>query len=119
MRPNIETLITTLKRNKGEYVPLIELGIDQSVKEKFLDRPLLSLKDDVDFWKNAGYDYIKLQPIADFNPSGLNTKKNITKTSLSGLPDCQISLWSSPTTHSPRQGILGHLQLFAGIPVVE
>jgi len=68
MRPNIEYLKQTLKRGKAPYVPLIELGIHPFIKEKFLGKKIISLKDEVEFWCSAGYDYTKLQPEVDFNP---------------------------------------------------
>ncbi len=68
MRPDIQVLIDTLKRKKSAYIPLAELGIHPKIKAQFLGRPLKTLKDDVDFWHQAGYDYIKLQPQVDFNP---------------------------------------------------
>jgi len=79
MRPDIEQLKITLKRGKADFLPIAELGIHQSIKEKFLGRPIQTLKDDVDFWFEAGYDYIKLQPGVDFNPiaAGLDGDKTI------------------------------------------
>ena len=53
----------------GEYIPICELGIHNTIKEKLLGKPIYDLKDDVQFWHKAGYDYIKLQPDVDFNPS--------------------------------------------------
>lgn len=78
MRPNIEQFKKTLKRGKADYVPICELGIHPRIREKFLGRPIQSLKDHVDFWYQAGYDYIKLQPRADFNPAkiGLTSEKS-------------------------------------------
>lgn len=71
MNPNIEQFKKTLKRGKADYVPVCELGVHPIMKERLLGRPIHSLKDDIDFWHQAGYDYIKLQPTADFNPSKL------------------------------------------------
>ena len=68
MNPNIESFIKTLKRGKAHYVPIAELGIHRSIMEKYIGHPILSLHDEVEFWHKAGYDYIKLQPAADFNP---------------------------------------------------
>jgi len=68
MRPNKDNLIQTLRRKKASYIPLIELGIHPLIKEKILGRKIVNLKDEVDFWCSAGYDYVKLQPGADFNP---------------------------------------------------
>jgi uroporphyrinogen decarboxylase len=74
MKPDIDNLITTIRRGKGHSVPLIELGIHPAIKERFLGRPVHTLSDEIRFWESAGYDYIKLQPVADFDPSG---KKSI------------------------------------------
>ncbi|HID40508.1 MAG TPA: nucleoside 2-deoxyribosyltransferase [Calditrichaeota bacterium] len=68
MPPDINGFIKTLRGGKARYIPIAELGVHPIIKEKFIGRPLQSLQDDVDFWRQAGYDYIKLQPIADFNP---------------------------------------------------
>ncbi|MCD6206171.1 MAG: nucleoside 2-deoxyribosyltransferase [Candidatus Marinimicrobia bacterium] len=76
MRPDIEQFKMTLKRGKADYIPLAELGIHPLIKAKFLGRPITNLKDDVDFWYQAGYDYIKLQPGADFNPDKLFLQDN-------------------------------------------
>lgn len=80
MNPNIEQFKLTLKRGKAAYVPIAELGIHPIIKERLLGRPVKSLKDDVDFWHKAGYDYIKLQPIADFNPGKLFLQDNENST---------------------------------------
>jgi len=76
MGPDIEQFKLTLKRGKADYVPVAELGIHPLIKAKFLGRPIQTLKDDVDFWHQAGYDYIKLQPAADFNPDKLFLQDN-------------------------------------------
>jgi uroporphyrinogen decarboxylase len=85
MRPDITQLIKTLKRGKASYVPIVELGVHPVIKEKFLGHPLHSLRDDVEFWRRAGYDYIKLQPAADFNPDriGIGDKMTFKDGSLS------------------------------------
>ncbi len=71
MAPNIEEFKKTIRGGKPAYVPVAELGIHPSIKEELLGRPIQSMQDDVDFWHQAGYDYIKLQPAADFNPDNL------------------------------------------------
>ena len=77
MRPDIKQLLTTLKRGKGTHIPLAELGVHPLIKEKFSGRPISTLEDDIEFWHKAGYDYIKLQPKADFNPAGIGIDKNV------------------------------------------
>ncbi|OGU75735.1 MAG: nucleoside 2-deoxyribosyltransferase [Ignavibacteria bacterium RBG_16_34_14] len=69
MPPDITQLIKTLKREKADYIPIVELGIHPKIKERFLSKSILNLKDEVEFWYNAGYDYIKLQPIFNFDPN--------------------------------------------------
>jgi len=45
---------------KPDRVPLWELHVDAPVKEAFLGKPILTPEDDVQFWTEAGYDYIPL-----------------------------------------------------------
>ncbi|MHC1739039.1 MAG: uroporphyrinogen decarboxylase family protein [Ignavibacteriaceae bacterium] len=78
MKPNKEDFIKTLRCQKAGHIPLAELGIHPNIKEKIIGRPLITLKDDVDSWHMAGYDYIKLQPICDFNPAKKGLDKNLT-----------------------------------------
>ncbi len=68
MRPDIKQLLNALTLQKSDYVPVMELGIHPKIKEQFIGRPLQSINDEIDFWRRAGYDYVKLQPRADFNP---------------------------------------------------
>ena len=77
MRPDLDQLITTLRRGKGTHVPNVELGIHPVIKERFLGRPVVTLADDVEFWQKAGYDYIKLQPTVDFNPGRVGADQNL------------------------------------------
>jgi uroporphyrinogen decarboxylase len=77
MRPDIEQLLITLRGGKANYVPLAELGVHPLIKEQITGRPILTLEDDIDFWHKAGYDYIKLQPAADFNPAGIGADNNV------------------------------------------
>jgi uroporphyrinogen decarboxylase len=77
MRPDIQQLISTLRRGKGSHVPNVELGIHPVIKERFLGRPVVTLADDVEFWHRAGYDYIKLQPGVDFNPGKVGGDGNV------------------------------------------
>lgn len=78
INPDIEQFLITLKRGKGKHIPLAELGVHPKIKEKFIGRPIACLEDDIEFWYKAGYDYIKLQPKADFNPDKIGVDKNLT-----------------------------------------
>jgi uroporphyrinogen decarboxylase len=76
--PNIECLLKTLRCEKVNYIPIAELGVHPIIKEKFLLKNILTLKDEVEFWHKAGYDYIKLQPTADFNPAKIGLSENVS-----------------------------------------
>jgi uroporphyrinogen decarboxylase len=65
-KPDLESFLSTLKRNKSKKIPIAELGIHPYIKEKFIGRKILSIKDEIDFWSSAGYDYIKIQPDVHF-----------------------------------------------------
>lgn len=78
MRPDIEQLKLTLRRGKGRFVPMIELGVHPIIKERFLGREIKTLQDDIEFWHKAGYDYVKLQPVADFNPAKIGAQEHLT-----------------------------------------
>ena len=60
--PNFDNLRRALLR-QGEpaYVPLVEFGIDVDVKQAFLGRPIETLADEIEFWTQAGYDYVPFQ----------------------------------------------------------
>ncbi len=79
-KPDIEQFVGTLKRETTDYLTIAELGIHPKIKEQLLGRPLKTLKDEVDFWYRAGYDYVKLQPIVDFNPDkvGMSLEQSIS-----------------------------------------
>ena len=76
MKPDIKQFIRTLRLQNASFIPTAELGVHPKIKERFLGRPIISLVDEIEFSCKAGYDYVKLQPIADFNPSkiGINLK---------------------------------------------
>jgi uroporphyrinogen decarboxylase len=76
--PNIEAFIKTLKRERIKYIPIAELGVHPRIKEQFLSKKIETLQDEVDFWYKAGYDYIKLQPKADFNPMKIGLGDNVS-----------------------------------------
>ena len=47
-------------RGEPDRVPLVEAGIDQTVKERFLGRPIQGMAGEATFWAAAGYDFIPL-----------------------------------------------------------
>lgn len=67
MHPDKTKLINTLFCKPVNFVPLAELGIHPAIKEAYLQRPMRTLSDEIDFWVKAGYDYIKLQPAVSYS----------------------------------------------------
>ena len=59
-------LLTTLRREEPDRVPIAEMGVDPPIKAKLLGRPVRGVEDDVEFWYRAGYDYIYLRPDYEF-----------------------------------------------------
>lgn len=76
--PDIDNLLNTLRRKSSGKIPIAELGVHPLIKKMLLGREIITLKDDVDFWYKAGYDYIKLQPKADFNPKKIGVENKVT-----------------------------------------
>lgn len=66
-KPDLNSFLSTLKREKTNRIPIAELGIHPIIKEKFLGRKITTIKDEIDFWSNSGYDYVKIQPKVNFN----------------------------------------------------
>ncbi len=84
-RPDFNRLKNTLFAKQADRVPLMELGIDEGVMGQFLGRPIRTLEDKIDFFRCAGYDYIKLSPLIDMNPAGLTPAGGFRHSEASGL----------------------------------
>lgn len=65
--PQFERLKKTLYGKQADRVPLFDFVIDKEIKEQFLGRPITDLKDEVEFFINAGYDYVVLNVLPDFS----------------------------------------------------
>ena len=78
MRPDKTQLLSTLRRGKGTHIPMIELGVHPNIKSRILGREVRTLQDDIAFWEKAGYDYVKIQPGAEFNPGKIGMSGNLT-----------------------------------------
>jgi uroporphyrinogen decarboxylase len=77
-KPNFDRIRVALFGGQPDFVPLIELGIHPSIKERILGRPVSTLADDAEFMASMGYDFIKLQPVLPMDISSSQA------TSLSG-----------------------------------
>ena len=68
-KPDFQRFLTAVRGGTPDRVPAEEVHVDTEIKERFLDRPIAGLRDDVDFWASAGYDSILLsnkgQPVPD------------------------------------------------------
>lgn len=53
-------------QGRSDRPPLGEFLVDQSIKEAILERPLASSRDEVEFWLQAGYDYVHVRPDYQF-----------------------------------------------------
>ena len=67
--PDFQRFLTAICGGIPDRVPPCELSVDHEIMEQFLGRPLSSPRDEVAFWKSAGYDYVVVstagQPISD------------------------------------------------------
>jgi uroporphyrinogen decarboxylase len=66
-QPNFTRLQKTLFNQEADSIPLIELGIDPSLKSAILGRPFHTLEDDIEFMYHMGYDFVKIQPQIRFD----------------------------------------------------
>jgi len=56
--PSFERVLTALRHQEADRVPLGEVWVDPEVKDAFLGRAVRSLEDEIAFWIAAGYDFI-------------------------------------------------------------
>jgi uroporphyrinogen decarboxylase len=83
--PDFGRLYNVLFGGKADRVPLMELGIDEGVMGQFIGRPLQSLQDKIDFYRLAGYDYIKLAPVINMNPGAAVPQTGLRQSEASAL----------------------------------
>jgi len=66
MQPDYQRLLTTIRCQEPDRVPLAELGMDRPIKEALLGKPVRDTASEVEFWHRAGYDYIYLRPAYEY-----------------------------------------------------
>ena len=81
-KPDFERVKTALLGGQPDRVPLAELKMDTPVMEAFMGKPVKDLKDEVEFWASAGYDFIRFRPKFDFQHQA--AKANVANYSLYG-----------------------------------
>lgn len=67
--PDFENLKKVLKGGCGKRVPNMELVIDREIKEAFLGKEVETLKDEIEFRYQAGYDYVWIS-VGMIDPAG-------------------------------------------------
>jgi uroporphyrinogen decarboxylase len=50
-----------LRQGEGDRVPLFEMSIHNEIKAGILGRPVNGPQDEVDFWRQAGYDFVSVR----------------------------------------------------------
>lgn len=50
-----------LRESTNDRVPLFELSVHNTLKERFLGRPVRTWADEVAFWQAAGYDFVPIR----------------------------------------------------------
>ncbi len=64
----------TLFCGRADHVPIAELKVDAHVMAAFLGRPVKALQDHLDFWRDAGYDYIRIRPRYEYHSVAAQTR---------------------------------------------
>ncbi len=93
--PDFQRIRTTVMREgEPDRVPNAELHVDWQIKQEFLGRPIKTVQDDVDFWYQAGYDYIYLRANYEYRMvgDGLAAEDHIY------AGDMQMTQWSGDAT---------------------
>ncbi|MBD3306875.1 nucleoside 2-deoxyribosyltransferase [candidate division KSB3 bacterium] len=65
-QPDFEQTRIALYCGQPSRVPLFELKVDLHVMQAFMGKTFTSMRDHVDFWAAAGYDYIRVRAVYDF-----------------------------------------------------
>lgn len=68
--PDFERYMTALRCQEPDRVPLGEWEIDVGVKESFLGKKIENLNDEIEFWRQAGFDYVTARSGIMDSPQG-------------------------------------------------
>ncbi|MCX7803736.1 MAG: nucleoside 2-deoxyribosyltransferase [Planctomycetota bacterium] len=90
--PDYRRLLKTVRHEEPDRVPLAELGVDPSIKARCLGRAVANVRDDVEFWWRAGYDYIPLRPAYEFPHTMPSTTTTGTPGYGGGMEDAPASV---------------------------
>lgn len=67
---NFERVRKALLCQEPDRVPLMELDVDLETKERFLEKSVRDMKNNVEFWAKAGYDYVYIRANYEYNVWG-------------------------------------------------
>jgi len=89
-KPDFERYLKTLHCEEPDRVPLGDWHVDQRPKEAFLGRKIVTIEDMIDFWRNAGFDYVTasagiLEPVRA--PEGLTSGREQVYTEYGDVVD--------------------------------
>jgi len=106
-QPDFHRFLTAVGGGIPDRVPQAEIHIDTEIKELVLGHPISTLQDEVDFWVEAGYDYVFVsttgqlitdrtseEPLSD-RPSG---SVHVHRWAISGCG--QVPNWQGFESHS-------------------
>jgi methylmalonyl-CoA mutase cobalamin-binding domain/chain len=68
--PDFQRYMTALYCQEPDRVPLGEWEIDRSLKEGFLGKKIESINDEIEFWLQAGFDYVPARSGIMDSPQG-------------------------------------------------
>lgn len=96
-KPNFERLDSTLRNMKADAIPLIELGIHPDIKKEVMGKPVLTVKEDIEFMRSLCYDFLKVQPKIDLelNRKKTDNESKATDRSWSSEHDSLVYDWES------------------------
>jgi methylmalonyl-CoA mutase cobalamin-binding domain/chain len=82
-KPDFERYMTALNCREPDRVPLGDWHVDRLPMENFMGKKIVSLQDEIEFWRTAGFDYITsssgiLEPVRA--PEGMTIKGDAVKT---------------------------------------
>ncbi|MDH7482605.1 MAG: uroporphyrinogen decarboxylase family protein [Armatimonadota bacterium] len=115
--PDFERLRKALTCDgEPDRVPLCELGISPTVMPQFIGREAKTLEDYAEFYAKAGYDYLKVTPIYNWNPEGRVPKEGVRKgAGKAADTDTEVSIQYAPE----GEGIITTLEDFETYPWMD
>lgn len=105
MPPNFDQLRETLLGKYAGRIPLAEIDVAVEIQEAFLGRPIRSPADTVDFWSQAGYDYVLFPIEIDFAGGTFPRSRSATSPPprIKSLEEARRRRWPDPARFDPAE----------------